>query len=241
MGNIFIIAFSLAVMVAGAYVTKKNSKLPNSTTIVQPSETLLSIQAISNQFLNRAAQSGLILSFVPEIREWTRPSLISWRQEARAVAVPNWSELSETQHALLLRMAGTGNDELLFNYLFRWFFVPHELSHALETNLGGKHDNAASEQLANDIAVAFYMEQEVEQKLMELERILENALPNLPPLPDTPDYFNKHYQEMGQNNLPLYAAYQTTFVLNSIHKRKNLSLDLLFKELVNSKETKIRN
>lgn len=66
---------------------------------------LSSMNAIRDKYLELARQNGLELSFVPELREWTRPSVMSWRQEARPVAVPRWSDLNDDQRHLLKMMA----------------------------------------------------------------------------------------------------------------------------------------
>jgi hypothetical protein len=73
---------------------------PASEIPAPPPGEIASIASLRTEFLSRAGRVGLVLDFTPEVREWTRPSLISWRQEARAVAIPRWDELSPAQRTL---------------------------------------------------------------------------------------------------------------------------------------------
>src|SRR5258706_13635176 len=109
--------------------------------------------------------------------------MVSWRQEARAVAVPRWEELNEPQRHLLVRMTGDeSRSRRLFDVLFRWFLVPNELTHALQDNLGAtRPDHATSERLANAVAVAFFNEApETGHHLSALAAILVQAKDRLP-------------------------------------------------------------
>jgi hypothetical protein len=197
---------------------------------------LPAIVQLRDRFLGQARRAGIVMPFTPEMREWTRPSMISWRQEARAVAIPKWDELGEPQRRLLELMAGDRSPQQLFNLLFRWFLVPHELTHALQENAeGASHpDHAAGERLANDSAVAFLKEDpEARRFLFALAPLLVSAKQRLPRLPVDGDeealerYFNEHYDELGRD-LPQYAAFQVMFILDSLRR-----LDALrFEEVV---------
>lgn len=182
------------------------------------------IERTRDRFMQSAARAGLTLRFVPEIREWTRPSLISWREEAHAVAIPRWQELGDGAKRSLDQIAGSRPAaEMLFAWLFRWFFVPHELTHAFQTNLGGFDDHAVGERLANDVAVAFYMEEPGgPARLAELAAMVESLLTRLPPIPADGDaYFNAHYDELGTDPV-LYGSFQLRFVHDSLLRRHEL-------------------
>src|SRR5687767_10309041 len=87
-----------------------------------PKHDLQDIEQARNAFVARAESAGIRLENPPQVLEWTRPSLISWRREKNAVAVPRWGELSKEQREALATMAGSEDDApALFAWLFRWF------------------------------------------------------------------------------------------------------------------------
>jgi len=191
------------------------------------------VTQLRDAFLDRARVAGVVLPFVPEMREWTRPSMMSWRQEARAVAVPRWNELASAQLDLLTRMAGDeAATHRLFDLLFRWFLVPHELTHALQDNARATPPtHAIGERLANDVAVAFFHDRaDARDSLDMLAHMLERARDRLPPLSEFGDeaaldqYFNEHYDELGRD-LPRYGAFQVHFILDSIQRADSLRFD----------------
>jgi hypothetical protein len=201
-----------------------------------PRVDLPAIVELRDRFLERARRAGVAMPFTPEMREWTRPSMISWRQEARAVAIPRWDELGEPQRRLLELMAGARGSQQLFELLFRWFLVPHELTHALQENAAAAAHpgHAAGERLANDAAVAFLAEDpEARRSLFALAPLLVGARQRLPRLPVEGDeaaldrHVDAHYDELGRD-LPLYGAFQVRLILDSLRR-----LDALrFEEVV---------
>ncbi|MCB9652735.1 MAG: hypothetical protein H6729_01200 [Deltaproteobacteria bacterium] len=215
---------------ASAFLTEADAYLADlsrqSVQVPPPGADRPAIIAVRDAFLAKARSAGLVLSFLPEVREWTRPSMISWRQEVRAVAVPRWDELSEPQRSLLVRMVGgDGGSRHLFDVLFRWFLVPHELTHALQDNLARvRMDHAMGERMANDVAVAFLAAiPESRRPLFALALVLVQAKERLPSLANFQDeealnrYFNDHYDELGRD-LPQYGAFQVHFILDSLRR-----------------------
>ncbi len=184
----------------------------------------------------RAGQCGFTLPAVPGLREWTRPSFISWRAREQVVALPRWEELSPSQRELLRDMAGSEAEApQLFALLFRWFLVPHELTHALQDAAGKAIDHARSERTANTLAVAFWMEQpEGPARLAALEQVLTRALTRLPdPVPagsDSNDYFNANYDAFPTRQRE-YAFFQLRFILDSLRSREQLRFEQVVAEL----------
>jgi hypothetical protein len=158
--------------------------------------------------------------------------MISWRQEARAVAVPRWDELTDGQRGLLERMASTEQARALFDELFRWFLIAHELTHALQNNLGEAHRNhAVSERSANDMAVAFFCETtESRQRLADLAAVLAVAQGKLARLVDFASnaeldaYFDANYDELTRDP-SRYGAFQVYFILDSVYRSDVLRFD----------------
>jgi hypothetical protein len=218
-----------AVLVAAACAGAPPAPRPPLLAATPPDGSLAAIERTRDRFVARAATAGVALPFTPEMREWTRPSIISWREEQRAVAVPRWEELSEAQRAAIADLAGSpAGARPLFAWLFRWFFVAHELAHALQSHAHDEGGHAQGERFANDVAVAFYMEEPGgPEHLATLEAILAALEPGLAPLPPDADaYFDAHYDELGQD-ARLYGAYQLRFVQDSLRRRHELDFDAL--------------
>jgi hypothetical protein len=197
---------------------------------------LSSILKIRDDYMTTASKFGLELSFVPEIKEWTRPSFISWRAEAKAVAIPRWEELSKDQKALVVEMAGSSDRaELFFSLLFRWFLIPHELTHAYQDQRNIKLRPSISEKLANDMAAAFLFQNKSNlDQLTELENMMVDAETNLKKSSDDKlldSFFDDYYQQFSNNNMRLYARYQVKFILNSLRRKKSLNVRKLFSQL----------
>lgn len=224
------IHFLIAMLISSSGLAKFNGSL----------ETIVSLR---DEYLTIAEKSGLKLGFIPEIREWTRPSMISWRAETKAVAIPKWDELSKDQRGLVNKMAGSPEKAReLFQLLFRWFLVPHELTHAYQDQQELKIRPSDNERFANDVAVAFlHQNKQNLERLIKLEKLLKSAEENLKaasPEKLSDDFFNSYYQEFPKSNMPLYARYQIRFMLDSLKKRKTLNLDNLFMQLKSSPNTK---
>ncbi len=202
---------------------------PKPATEPRPLTDRASIISLRDRFLIRASASGFVLPFVPEIREWTRPSLVSWRQEAKAVAVPRWDELDAQQRQFVVGMASGADARALFELLFRWFLIPHELTHALQVNAGRETDHATSERVANDVAVAFLVADNRAQ-LVAFVPVLQRARQSLPSLAELGDraaqdrYFDDHYDELGRDPAR-YGAFQLQFILDSIARLDTLTFD----------------
>ncbi|MBI5631767.1 MAG: hypothetical protein HY921_12890 [Elusimicrobia bacterium] len=183
------------------------------------------------RFLEKAGQLGHRLPLDPTVCEWTRPSIISWRQERGCVAVSTWNKLPVSTKKLLTKWAKDGktSGQEFFSMLFRWLFVPHELAHAFQTASRVDPGHAASERQANDAAVAFLMtEPEGPGRLTELESLLQTASKQWPPIPADPQeadsYFNKNYDELTKDPAR-YGAYQLRYLLDSLARRNSLRFE----------------
>ncbi len=194
---------------------------------------VLTLHRIAPRFCGQVQSLGHPLPYCPEVREWTRPSLVSWREEARAVAVPSWSEVPDGVRVLMTEIA-PGQEQEFFELLFRWFLVPHELTHFLQTVHPGAADHYTSEALANDVAVAFWKEQPGgPERLASLRAHVERAIALLP-LPaeandDPAGYFHRNYHTLGQNPR-VYGAFQFRMIHQAIARQEQLH----FKSLVNA-------
>jgi hypothetical protein len=130
------------------------------------------LNKLANDFISRVEQTGIELPYRPELWEWTRPGLISWREDLRSVAVPRFSELDQKTTELFTRLGGLP----FFNLAFRWFLPIHELAYFLQTEFDFQGTPAQAERLANNLAVAFFMTQPGgRDKLTTLGAYIEEA------------------------------------------------------------------
>ncbi|MBI2519827.1 MAG: hypothetical protein HYV97_05410 [Bdellovibrio sp.] len=194
------------------------------------------LNELRDEFLAQAKAHARALDFVPEIRNWTRPSLASWREEQRAVAIPVWTELSASQISSLSALFGSeARAKEIFPLLFRWFLIPHELFHAVQTNFQSHLNHWKSEKFANDVAAAFLSHtHEGKMRLQRLEALLTPVIVNLPQIEtaglDEETYFEKEYHNLGKDPL-LYGNFQLRFILRSLQNREKLELQKLFLNL----------
>jgi hypothetical protein len=223
----------LATAVGLALACAWRTPLPAQPTA--PDGTLAALQADRDAFLGRCAEAGAALPSPPEIREWTRPSMMSWRREAHAVAVPRWDELTPEQRALVSRMAGSeALAPEVFRWVFRWFLLPHELAHAIQDGAAVRLPHARSERLANDAAVAFLREQPGGGRRVDrFARIVEEMVARLPdPVPphdDSEAWFDARYDELPVEQ---YAAFQVRYFRDSLARRDTLHLPDICRTLV---------
>ena len=131
-------------------------------------------------------------------------------------------------------ITGIGNGSELFNELFRWFLIPHELAHAFQEVGQVRSDHAKSEQFANDLAVAYYVETGSGDRLSALEARLRYAAARLPldvPAGEDPmEYFNKNYDRLTANPRR-YGAFQFEFMLRSLAQRDSVDFAKLLRSL----------
>jgi hypothetical protein len=221
---------ALAVVLVGLSGCARNTRAEGAVEVPPPPRNdLQDLEITRNAFVQRAESAGLRLENPPQVIEWTRPSLISWRREKNAVAVPKWDELSKEQREALATIAGSEDDApALFGWLFRWFLIPHELTHALQEGASEPLDHARAEQQANDVATAFWMEQAGgPAQLAALETVVSAAVERLPlPVPEGANedaWFNDNYDALAAKPVD-YGAFQLRFMLKSLSKMHRLSL-----------------
>ncbi|MBC7220647.1 hypothetical protein H5T55_04150 [Candidatus Bipolaricaulota bacterium] len=162
------------------------------------------------------------------------PNLAYFDLRSNVIVVPYWPTLTDSQQAFFLSLTPSAEEAaLLFGELFNWFLVAHEMTHWLQRALDLEADPYTRERIANECAVAFFMESEAaEERLVELDRMLAYALDALadpvPPGADPAAYFNLHYYALAQDPAK-YGYFQFRFITDAVARRKSLRLvDLLF-------------
>ena len=185
------------------------------------------------------AVDGLASAPVPPPRVVieTTPSLIFYASAddgERFVVAPRWSDLDE-ERALFERWAGaTGgafDGRALFEELFNWFFVAHEVGHHLQSVSGRGPESRWDEELqANEIAVAHFAATEP-ARLEALVAALASVRDSLE-VPDgagDPAFFEAEYEAIG--DVPeVYGYFQFGFVLDAFGRVDELDLGTIVRE-----------
>jgi hypothetical protein len=190
------------------------------------------LAAIRDGFVARVESQGFELPYRPMLREWTRPSLVSWRAEARSVAVPDWDKVDPKVRNMFLTCGG----RRFFDLAFRWFFPVHELAHFLQSEFNWQGDHAGAERLANDLAVAFHRSRAGGAgRLDDLRAGISSCLGKFPlpaeAKPDPDGFFNSHYQKITGDPM-VYGAFQWRFLLDSLDKADRLDFGDLVNRLI---------
>lgn len=141
---------------------------------------------------------------------------------------------------------GKENTEERFEIYFQWYNVIHELGHGVKLyNSNIKISSAEEEQLVNDFAVAYWLHYGEEEKLKELEDIVNYAAENIKS--DAKE--GQSYMEFAESNwnkssfftFNNYGWFQFSSVKESLKNKKTLEEVLKEMEIENieipSKET----
>lgn len=122
---------------------------------------------------------------------------------------------------------GTENTEERFETYFQWYNVVHELGHGiLMYNSDIKISDVEEEQLVNDFAVAYWLYYGEEEKINELEDIVEYAVNHIES--DVEDgvtymeFAEKNWNKSSFNTFNNYGWFQFSCVKEALNKRKSL-------------------
>jgi len=202
------------------FFTRLNAQ--NQTFNSRPS-LLLEMQNIVDEFKSFIKPYKIELPDNLKLEIKSTNSLIYIRDNI--VTIPYWNDLSQAQKDLFKRWKGE-NAEEFFNLLFNWFFIPHELGHAISKMLPRHYDD---ERQANQIAYNFFASNDKNKsKLDYLKQQLEEVLEVLPK-PDLKgmhesEYFETFYSEISQDP-DIYGYFQFRYILEIIESKKNIDLN----------------
>ncbi len=129
---------------------------------------------------------------------------------------------------------GSENTEERFKTYFQWYNVIHELGHGiLRYNSDIKISAVEEEQLVNDFALAYWLYYGEEEKISELENIVNYAVDNIKS--DAPEgvsyikFAEENWNKPSFNTFNNYGWFQFSSVKESLNKR--LSLTDVLKEM----------
>lgn len=143
------------------------------------------------------------------------------------ITTARYGQGSDTDNNNVKIALGTENTEQRFETYFQWYNVIHELGHGiLRYNSDIKISNVEEEQLVNDFAVAYWLYYGEEEKINELEDIVEYAVNNIESdVKDGQTYMEfakENWNKFSFNTFNNYGWFQFSCVKESLNKRKSL-------------------
>ena len=134
------------------------------------------------------------------------------------------------------QLFGEDNIQYKFDLYFHWYNIIHELGHCLvdikELRETPDLTSVREEMLVNQFAVAYWKYIGREDKVKELEMLLNDILANIPsPVPNGRE-FTEYYESIWKpetlNSVILYGYFQLNSVLEAIRQNNDLRAVLAF-------------
>ncbi|MTI47878.1 MAG: hypothetical protein FH761_08555 [Firmicutes bacterium] len=141
----------------------------------------------------------------------------------------SWEELDDEIKSLFSGMfqGNVKKAKQCYELYFYWYNIVHEMGHILKSQYGSTEQGNPwkEEQYVNEFAVAFWRENQQEERLEMLKKFLEEILTIIPsPIPDgipALKFFNENYHKLAENPLE-YGYFQFYLVVNSLEKSDKL-------------------
>lgn len=179
------------------------------------------IQGITDDFIQTVNKLYPRLDFSSSVVVKPNPSLAYYDSRKNAITLTWWGQLPPEGKAFFLSL--TDNDPLIiereFGMLFNWFYIPHELAHALQGKIGRTVNSSPGfdwwqlEMEANEMAFAYFRSKGNHKELKELYHYAQKILSVLPDqVPsgyDLIEFFNENYpSETNPLNPSVYGYFQ---------------------------------
>lgn len=199
----------------------QNEKNSPAFTFSSDEEVYNVTQAIAGDFIQTVNKLYPGLEFSPKAVITPTPSLAFYDSRNDAITFTWWGQLPPEGKGFFLSL--TDNDPLIiekeFGMLFNWFYIPHELAHALQAKTGRTlnykpdFDWWQVELEANEMAFAYFRSKGNQRELEELYHYAKKILSVLPdPVPPGYDliaFFNENYpSEQNPLNPSVYGYFQ---------------------------------
>lgn len=202
------------------------------------------IEGYAARFVKSAqSASGLAFDRRPLVMIETTPQLSF--SGAAGITLPLWEDLAAPIRQIFDRIAGQSrvmSAQKLFEDIFNWFIVAHELTHWYEGAVLGWRaislDHYESELRCNRVAIAFWLSQGEGPRLEKLMAVVRDAAAGLPsPVPagaDARAFFDANYRALGANPFA-YGWYQFHLFLDAWQTRGEKDFSSLIREMRGSR------
>jgi hypothetical protein len=206
-----------------------------------PTAMQTAVEGIVGDFSARAHAAGLPATVVtPVVVFQTTPGLSVFTPQG--VLIAEWSALPPPVQAQFDAWAAAAGSSWtgarLFEEMFHWFLVPHELTHWVQTRGGTQKltDRYATEAEANRVAVAYWRRTDADRaRLDALVGALSSLYAKMPsPVPsgDEPvHYFQTNYATLGANPAA-YGWYQLRMITEAYRAPESAPFDATLHALI---------
>ncbi len=229
--KLLIALFSLLLGCLAACAEELDLSLPANASIGMVQTTA---EKIVDTFVERVSQTvgAVPAGAIPRVTVRNTPNLVYFDHRRGEIVTPHWKTLDAPARSFFFSLVADNDSEQasrLFTSLFNGFLLAHEMTHWLQRTCGLTLDRYTSESMANDLAVAFFMDFEGgESELLALQQQLQRAISRLnnptPAGENAAVYFNTHYAELARD-ASLYGYYQFGFIIDSIDRRSKLGFE----------------
>jgi len=200
-------------------------------------------KSITADFMQRVKKVDAGLAIEPKAILNTSPYLIYWDDSLQTANLPIWHQVIPDQQQFFIQLNG-GNEaegKRMFGLFFNGFYLPHELSHAIEWYLvfhvkKRKAQNYYfSEYFANTLAIHYWREKGRTRELEQCYQFAKKMTAQLPnPVPageDKINYFNNNYGKLSSNPFT-YGYYQFAQFVEIYEKKTDEGFDGFLKEFL---------
>lgn len=208
-----------------------------------PDDVETRIATVATDFLNTVDGFAAAPVPAPELVLETTPDLAFYARsddEQGVVVLSRWDELDAEARSLFEGWAGTTGGAYdgrgLFEELFNWFFVVHELGHHLQAESEAAspvpEDSFSfwdSELQANEIAVAHFDALDrarLDALVVAMRQVLDSL--DVPEGAGDRDFFDREYESLGEPSV--YGYFQFSFVLDAYERIDELDLATIVRD-----------
>lgn len=124
-----------------------------------------------------------------------------------------------------VQLFGEENIQYKFDLYFHWYNIIHETGHCIVAKQGAVMSKVREEMYVNEFAVGYYRFVSEEEKIRELQSILQAVIDTLPaPMPEG-ETFTEFYERIWNteqiDNVMIYGYFQLNSVLEAIKKDRS--------------------
>ena len=133
---------------------------------------------------------------------------------------------TEEQQMGFAMLLGADNIQYKFDLYFHWYNLVHEMGHCIKSGCDVERSNVKEEMYVNELAVAYYRQIGEDERLSELQNMIQNAVNNMPsPVPEGEDFAGFYERIWGTDqlmNVMVYGYLQLNSVLLALKNNKSL-------------------
>lgn len=123
-----------------------------------------------------------------------------------------------------MQLFGEENIQHKFDLYFHWYNIIHETGHCLKSETDIKMSGVQEEMFVNEFAISYYRFVGEDEKLVELQNLLQSVIDGLPTVVPAGETFTGFYERIWNteqiNNVMIYGYFQLNSVLEAMKKQR---------------------